>query len=69
MNELKVMAIKAKSRLLNKGLRDVYTNSIYTEVKRNNSCKIISDINPSLDINDENTRKRYLLNIIKNKIQ
>lgn len=63
MNELKLMAIKAKSRLLNKGLREIYSCVNVEQEKANNDVLII----PSLDYADENTRKRELLNRLKSR--
>lgn len=63
MNELKLMAIKAKSRLLNKGLREIYS-SVSIE-NQNQNDKNISQA--TLFLTEEN-RKKELLNRIKLRI-
>ena len=66
MNELKLMAIKAKSRLLNKGIREIYSPLI--SEKKNLYKKEESFSNPSLELLSENERKRQILNHIKSKM-
>ena len=64
MNELKAMAIKAKSRLLNKGLRDIYSQSgiiSKREIKKEEPL-------PSIDFQNDDVRKQTILNMIKNRI-
>lgn len=66
MNELKSLAIKAKSRLLNKGFREIY--SITNTNKQNNfEYKTSSKLNIPQFI-DEKERKRQILNLVKSKI-
>lgn len=65
MNELKLMAIKAKSRLLNKGLREIYSNVNTSNQKED---KMNYDIKPTIEIANENERKRQILNMIKNRV-
>ena len=55
MNELKLMALKAKTRLINKGIRDIYNNVNATNKERQ---KVSFDIKPSIEIMNENERKR-----------
>ena len=65
MNELKLMALKAKTRLINKGIRDIYNNVNATNKERQ---KVFFDIKPSIEIMNENERKRQILQNIKNRI-
>ena len=65
MNELKLMALKAKTRLINKGIRDIYNNVNATNKERQ---KVSFDIKPSIEIMNENERKRQILQNIKNRI-
>ena len=60
MNELKLMAMKAKSRLLNKGIRDIYSG--IKDKKENKKEELIK---PSIDLVNETNRKKYLLNMVK----
>lgn len=65
MNELKLMALKAKTRLINKGIRDIYNNVNATNKERQ---KVSFDIKPSIEIMNENERKRQILQNIKSRI-
>lgn len=65
MNELKLMAMRAKSRLLNKGLRDVYSNAFDM---KNEIVKEKKTIIPSIELVNETSRKKQILNMIKNKL-
>jgi len=64
MNELKLMAMKAKSRLLNKGLRDIYS-SAYSEKQKENKTEIIK---PTINLASESERKKQLLNMLRNRV-
>lgn len=65
MNELKLLAIKAKNRLLNKGIRDIYSN---VGLNTNNSqTKQKTELKPSINLINENERKKQILNMIKNR--
>lgn len=66
MNELKLMAIKAKSRLLNKGIREIYSS---TNIKENTSTIQVKDFStPTLDIVSEEGRKKQILDMIKMRV-
>lgn len=65
MNELKLLAIKAKSRLLNKGIRDIWNNAGLIENKIKEKKE--DEIKPSLDFANEAERKKIILNKIKNR--
>lgn len=65
MNELKIMAFKAKSRLLNRGLREMY----FTVNKSENHNKINKkDDNVSCPPFNDYERKKLILQNIKNKL-
>ena len=66
MNELKLMAIKAKSRLLNKGLRDIYSSM--NNVKDIYETKKKEKVSPPFEFMSENERKKHILNMVKNKV-
>lgn len=80
MNELKYLALKAKTRLLNKGLRNTYSTAISNEINNKQDLKnmqvstIDSEINPIKYMLDErrmismdtSARERYLLETIRN---
>lgn len=61
MNELKYMAMKAKSRLLNKGIRQIYISA-----KKENESKVLEV--PSFEILNETERKKQILNNIRSRI-
>lgn len=61
MNELKYMAMKAKSRLLNKGIRQIYISA-----KKENESKVLQV--PSFEILNETERKKQILNNIRSRI-
>lgn len=65
MNELKLMAIKAKSRLLNKGLREIYCN---VNNNSQNRTRKDYDIKPTIELASESERKKQILNMIKNRV-
>ena len=65
MNDLKLMAVKAKNRLLNKGLRDIYN---HVDISLNLPKESQLSQSSLLNFSDEIGRKKYLLDRIKNKV-
>lgn len=64
-NELKLMAIKAKSRLLNKGLREIYSS---VNIDKPHKTTEAEEIYPNINLSNENERKKQILNMIKRHV-